>query len=96
MGQRLYGGFIPTRAKAAYQTRDALVSPPGIRSEMTVQALRRRKKYRSHLVELRSFFEITSSSMYALNDLRMLNNLRPIVTSKLEIKRANAHSDGRI
>jgi hypothetical protein len=54
------------------------------------------KKYRSHLVELRSFFEITSSSMYALNDLRMLNNLCPIVTSGLEIKRANAHPSGRI
>jgi hypothetical protein len=41
-----------------------------------------------HLIGLRSFLKITSSSIDHCNDLRMLNNPCPIVTSGLEIKRA--------
>ena len=60
-----------------------------------MQALPRRKKISDASRRASFIFEITSSSMYALNDLNVKQSL-PDRYVRLEIKRANARSDGRI
>ena len=51
------------------------------------------KKYRAHLVEVRSLFAITSPSVHSVQRPENINNLYPVVTSRRESKRANAHRD---
>jgi hypothetical protein len=51
------------------------------------------KKNRAHLVEVRSLFAITSPSVHSVQRFENINNLYPVVTSRRESERANAHRD---
>ena len=52
-----------------------------------------KKNIRAHLVEVRSLFAITSPSVHSVQRPENINNLYPVVTSRRESKRANAHRD---
>ena len=56
-------------------------------------ALRRRKKSGASRKDSLSFFAITSRSVHSVQRPDNINNLYPIVTSRRESKRANAHRD---
>ena len=78
------GGLALRRGEAAAGRRD---QPLGART------FRRLKKYRAHLVEVRSLFAITSPSVHSVQRFENINNLYPVVTSRRESERANAHRD---